>query len=63
MQKLNIKYKKNSFKDKCDKCGKFGYLKGVGNKCLCATCIEDISPIKTIKSKEQLITQLTIFDL
>lgn len=28
----------NSFKDKCDKCGKFDYLKGINGKCLCSNC-------------------------
>lgn len=28
----------NSYKDKCDKCGKFDYLKGINGKCLCLNC-------------------------
>lgn len=42
------------FKDKCDKCGKFDYLKSVKNQCLCSSCRE--KPIKSFK-------QLTIYDV
>lgn len=35
-----MKCHKNSFKDKCDECGKFDYLKGIDNKCLCPDCIK-----------------------
>jgi len=33
------------FKDKCDICGEFNYLKGFNNKCLCPKCL-----IKEIKN-------------
>ena len=26
------------FKDKCDECGKFDFLRGYNNKCLCESC-------------------------
>lgn len=29
---------KNSFKDQCDICNKFDYLKSFDNKCLCSEC-------------------------
>ena len=30
-----LKTTKTKFKDKCDECGKFDFLKGFNNKCLC----------------------------
>lgn len=49
-----MKCHKNSFKDKCDECGKFDYLKGVDDKCLCPNCIksrkEDNMEVDFLKS-------------
>lgn len=42
------------FKDKCDSCGKFDYLKGIKGKCLCKNCADKIKPINK--------KQMTIFD-
>lgn len=44
------------FKDQCDICKKFDYLKGYDNKCLCNNCIKKYIPPKEEK-------QLSIFDL
>lgn len=41
------------FKDKCDECGIFDYLKGVNGKCLCKKCY--------YKAKEKRI-QLSFFN-
>lgn len=35
-----MKCLQSKFKDKCDACGQFSYLKGVDNKCLCSDCIK-----------------------
>lgn len=43
------------FKDKCDSCGKFDYLKGFAGRCLCKNCISKKSKLKNKK-------QMTIFD-
>lgn len=34
--------KQSKFKDKCDVCGKFNYLKGYNNLCICQKCREKI---------------------
>lgn len=31
------------FKDKCDNCKEFNYLRGVEDKCLCEKCIEELT--------------------
>ena len=31
---------KSSYKDQCDICGKFDYLKGKDSKCLCQDCLK-----------------------
>lgn len=54
-----MKCHKNRFKDKCDECGKFDYLKGINNKCLCPECIKNI-PLNNKQFKEK---QLSIFDI
>ena len=28
----------NNYKDKCDECGNFDYLKGINGRCLCSNC-------------------------
>jgi hypothetical protein len=40
------------FKDKCDGCGTFNYLKGIEGKCLCEECITKISQPDKPKKKE-----------
>lgn len=32
------KIKQSRFKDKCDVCGKFDYLRGYNNICICEKC-------------------------
>jgi len=32
----------HKFKDKCDNCKNFDYLKGYGNECLCEKCINEL---------------------
>lgn len=54
-----MKCQKNKFKDKCDICGNFDYLKGINDKCLCPNCIKSI---KT-DNKQLHKKQLTIFDI
>jgi len=40
------------YKDKCDKCGRFDYLKGVNNnQCLCNKCMQN------------MMYQMSIFDM
>lgn len=43
-----------TYKDKCDRCGKFDVLKGYNGKCLCPNCL---NIIQTLPKK-----QLSIFD-
>lgn len=31
---------KSSYKDKCDICGRFDYLKGTDGKCVCQECLK-----------------------
>lgn len=40
--------KENSYKDKCDICGRFDHLKGKDGKCLCQACLKKLE--KEIKS-------------
>lgn len=63
---------KKLFKDKCDFCGRFDFLKSINNKCLCQNCFNiSKSQISNDVSKklnylnDNIIreTQLTIFDL
>lgn len=44
---------KNSYKDKCDECGIFDYLKGINGKCLCSNCQNKINKNKDIKKIEK----------
>lgn len=51
-----MKTTKTKFKDKCDECGKFDFLRGVNNKCLCENCIKQYNlPVEE--------KQLSIFDM
>lgn len=50
------KQTQTKFKDQCDICGKFDYLKGCDDKCLCDNCRKTYIPPKEEK-------QLTIFDV
>ncbi len=53
---------KSKFKDQCDNCGKFDYLVGMDDKCLCYECRNN----KNIKNNQKTIKkeqkQLTIYD-
>lgn len=53
---------KNSFKDQCDICNKFDYLKSFDNKCLCSECYKmlNIKNNQKIIKKEQ--KQLNLFN-
>lgn len=51
-----LKTIKPKFKDKCDECGKFDFLKGYNNKCLCENCRQKNK--LPIEGK-----QLSIFDM
>lgn len=42
---------KNSFKDQCDICNKFDYLKSFDNKCLCFECYKKLN----IKNNQKII--------
>lgn len=37
------------FKDKCDECGNFDYLKGINGKCLCSNCQNKLNKNQNIK--------------
>ena len=45
---------KNSFKDQCDICNKFDYLKSFDNKCLCSECYKKLN----IKNSQKIIKKL-----
>nr|DAJ59418.1 MAG TPA: protein of unknown function (DUF4428) [Caudoviricetes sp.] len=53
---------KNSFKDQCDICNKFDYLKSSDNKCLCSECFKKLN----IKNNQKIIKkeqkQLNLFN-
>lgn len=48
------------FKDKCDQCNNFDYLKSFNNKCLCSNCLKILNIPKNKKMKYK---QLTIYDV
>lgn len=51
-----LKTTKTKFKDKCDECRKFDFLKGFNNKCLCENCRKQYNlPVEE--------KQLSIFDM
>ena len=52
----NLSQEKRKYKDKCDGCGKFDFLRGYKNKCLCENCLKKYE--LPIEGK-----QLSIFDL
>lgn len=55
---------KNSYKDACDICGKFDYLKSRNNKCLCQKCIKSSKITKEINNIDlNKVVQLSIFDV
>lgn len=53
---------KNSFKDQCDICNKFDYLKSFDNKCLFSECYKKLN----IKNSQKIIKkeqkQLNLFN-
>lgn len=53
---------KKFYKDKCDECGKFDYLKVIDSRCLCSKCIkkENNQNNQKIIKKEQ--KELNILD-
>lgn len=60
---------KNSFKDQCDICNKFDYLKSFDNKCLCSECYKELNiknSQKIIKKEQKIIKkeqkQLNLFN-
>lgn len=69
-KKKNNLYKR-LFKDKCDFCGRFDFLKSINNKCLCQDCFNTLKKranngiSKKINHSNDTICeiQLTIFDL
>ena len=59
------------FKDKCDFCGRFDFLKSINNKCLCQNCFNTLKNQANNDNSKKLNhsndttceIQLTIFDL
>ena len=49
----------NSYKDKCDECGNFDYLKGINGKCLCSDCQNKLNNKKNQKNNKN---ELNILD-
>lgn len=43
----------NSYKDKCDECGNFDYLKGVDGRCLCFNCQNKLNNNQNIKKVQK----------
>lgn len=41
-KKESEEIKQSKFKDKCDACGKFNYLRGYNDICVCKKCREKI---------------------
>ena len=39
----------NNYKDKCDECGNFDYLKGINGRCLCSNCQNKLNKNQNIK--------------
>lgn len=52
----------NNFKDSCDICGKFDYLKGINGKCLCSECRKEQNEEKNKKNVKKEAKQLNILD-
>lgn len=69
-KKKNNLYKR-LFKDKCDFCGRFDFLKSINNKCLCQNCFNTLKNQANNDNSKKLNhsndttceIQLTIFDL
>lgn len=41
------------FKDKCDECNKYDYLKSINNKCYCSRCYEKMLITTNNNNKKQ----------
>lgn len=54
---------KKNYKDKCDECNEFGYLKGYENKCLCEKCIKELKRKTISKNTNINFMQFTIYDI
>lgn len=39
----------NNYKDKCDECGNFDYLKSINGRCLCSNCQNKLNKNQNIK--------------
>ena len=50
-----MKCHKNRFKDKCDECRKFDYLKGINNKCLFPNCQDKVKDNVRQENREKSI--------
>lgn len=44
----------SKFKDKCDRCAKFDYLKSCDNELLCSKCIEDKANNPNLAIKKEI---------
>lgn len=42
------KIRKSQFKDKCDICGEFDYLRGYNYKCICQKCKKEMEENKNV---------------
>lgn len=51
------------YKDKCEICNNFDYLKGFNSKCLCDKCISTYKDVKELKNKKKNFKQLSIYDV
>lgn len=54
--------KVNNFKDKCDECGNFDYLKGINGKCLCLNCQNILNKQNNKKISKKYKNELNILD-
>ncbi len=45
---------KKVYKDKCDECGKFDYLKGINDRCLCSNYQNKISKNQDINKNQDI---------
>lgn len=55
----------NKYKDRCDKCGQFDYLKGYKGKCYCQKCINSMNQTTELKNYKipLKMKQISLFDL
>ena len=51
------------FKDKCEICNNFDYLKGFNSKCLCDKCISTYKDVNVKVYKKRNFKQLSIYDV